>query len=174
MAHSVATYGIYPSMAALHTGAEALKAEGFRQTDISLLYSDRCGSGQFALNRPPTPDAVVAGVPFAHAGGVLGYLAGIGALTLPGIGPMLAAGPLVDTFTGAAATRGNGLIGTLVGLGLLEHEAERYEGCLKEGGILLSVYCEDDEWAGRAQTILTQTGAEHLAAAEEKEAVYQL
>jgi hypothetical protein len=173
MARGLATFGIYSSMSALHTGAEALTSEGFRQTDISLLYSDR-GSATM-LTHDATSDAVDLGLSSrAFAGGILGYLAGIGALTIPGIGPLLAAGPLTGAFTGAAALSSNGLIGALVGLGLPEHEAKCYEGCLKDGGILFSVYCDDAEWAGRAKTILTRTGAAHLAAAAETEPAYQI
>lgn len=173
MAQSLATFGIYPSMSALHSGAEALTAEGFRQTDISLLYSDRGGAN--TLSRDVTTDAHDdTSSSRAFTGGILGYLAGIGALTLPGIGPLLAAGPLTGAFTGAATLSSNGLIGTLVGLGLLEQEAKCYEGCLKNGGILLSVYCDDAVWAGRAKNILTRTGAAHLAAAADAEAAYQI
>jgi hypothetical protein len=107
-------------------------------------------------------------------GGLLGYLAGIGAITVPGIGPLLAAGPLVAALAGVgAAGAAGGLLGTLVGLGLPEYEAKRYEGRLRDGGILLSVHCDDSEWATRAKNILKQTGAEHVAAAAEKAADYQ-
>jgi hypothetical protein len=176
MARNLATYGIYPSMSAVHTGAEALKAQGFRQTDISVLYSDRSGSKEFAheAHTKAPEGAVVGAARGATVGGLLGYLAGIGALTLPGIGPLLAAGPLVAGLAGVgAAGAAGGLIGALAGLGIPEYEAKRYEGRLKEGGILLSVHCDDLEWAGRATHILQQTGAEHVAAAAEKEADYQ-
>jgi hypothetical protein len=172
MPRNLATYGIYPSMSAVHTGAEALKARGFRQTDISLLYSDRSGSKEFAHEaQTQAPEGEAAG---AAGGGLLGYLAGIGALTVPGIGPLLAAGPLVASLAGVgAANAAGGLIGALAGLGIPEYEAKRYEGRLKDGGILLSVHCEDSEWAGRAKDILEQTGADHVAAAAETEADYQ-
>jgi hypothetical protein len=176
MARHLATYGIYPSMSAVHTGAEALKAQGFRQTDISLLYSDRSGSKEFAHEAHiKAPEGAAAGTATgATVGGLLGYLAGIGALTVPGIGPLLAAGPLVASLAGVGAAGGaGGLIGALAGLGIPEYEAERYEGRLKDGGILLSVHCDDSEWAGRAKSILQQTGADHVAAAAEKEANYQ-
>jgi hypothetical protein len=176
MTHSLATYCIYPSMSAVHTGAEALKAQGFRHTDISVLYTDRCGSKEFVhgpLSRAPEGAAAGAAAG-ASVGGLLGYLAGIGALTVPGLGPLLAAGPLVAAFAGAgAAGAAGGFIGALVGLGIPECEAKRYEGRLREGGILVSVHCDDGVWAKRAENILTQTGAEDVAAAAEKEANYQ-
>ena len=168
MARTLATYCIYPSMIALHTAAEALKAEGFRQTDISVLYSDRCGAlAATAVDHAVEPGA--AGViPFS--GNVLAYLAGIGAVTLPDVGPLLAAGPLAGTFTGLAAGGASStLAGALVALGLGEPEAQRYENCLKDGGILLSVHCDDGDWANRAENILTRTGAAHVAAASGRE-----
>lgn len=173
MARNLATYGIYSTMSAVHAGAEALTAQGFRQTDISVLYSDRSGSREFAYDTHTKAegDGAATGATGATVGGLLGYLAGIGALTLPGIGPLLAAGPLVAGLAGVGAA--GGLIGALAGLGIPEYEAKRYEGRLKEGGILLSVHCDDSEWAGRAKNVLKQTGAEHVAAALEKEADYQ-
>jgi hypothetical protein len=176
MARNLATYGIYPSMSAVQTGAETLKTQGFRQTDISVLYSDRSGSKEFAHEaHSKAPEGAAAGAATGAAvGGVLGYFAGIGALTIPGIGPLLAAGPLVAALAGVgAAGAAGGLIGALVGLGIPEYEAKRYEGRLRDGGILLSVHCDDAEWAGRAKNILKQTGAEHVASAAEKEADYQ-
>jgi hypothetical protein len=149
MARTVSTYAIYPSMSAVHTGADALKAAGFRHTDISVLYSD---------------DAVAGAATGATVVVLLGYLAGIGALTLPGIGPLLAAGPILGALAGigaAGATRG--LIDALAGLGIPPDEAQRYEGRLRQGGILLSAYCDNGEWASGAKQILNETGAEHVA-----------
>jgi len=164
-------------MSALHIGAEAPKAQGFRQTDISVLFSDCWASNDCAptSHAPGSEGATALAATPATAAAVLSYLAGIGALTLPGIGPLLLAGPLVGALAGlGAAGPMGGLAGALAGLGLPEYEATCYEGRLKEGGILLSVNCDDPEWAGRARTILTQTGAEHVAAAAaEKEASYQ-
>lgn len=176
MARNVAAFGIYPSMSALHTGVEALKAAGFRQTDISVLYSDRSGTKEFAHEaHTKAPEGAAAGAATgATVGGLLGYLAGIGALTIPGVGPFLAAGPIVAALAGVgAAGATGGLIGGLVGAGIPEYEATRYEGRLKQGGLLLSVHCDDGEWANRAKPILKETGAEHVAIAAEKAADYQ-
>jgi hypothetical protein len=142
-------------MAALYTGAEALKAAGFRQTDISVLYSDK--------------RAMAPNTPFAR---LLAYLAGIGAITFPGVGPFLAAGPISSAFSGLNVTA-RGLLTSLVGLGLPEAAAEQYEDRLKDGQLMMSVHCDDDEWAGRANDILQETGAEHVATATDGAAVYQ-
>jgi hypothetical protein len=142
-------------MAALYTGAEALKAAGFRQTDISVLYSDRSAVG---------PNS-----PFA---GLLAYLAGIGAVSFPGVGPFLAAGPLSSVF-GHLGVAARGLLHSLVGLGLPEGQAQQYAGGLEDGRLMMSVHCDDDEWAGRASDILQQTGAEDVATAPDTAAVYQ-
>jgi hypothetical protein len=176
MARNLATYGIYPSMSAVHTGAEALTTAGFRQTDISVLYSDKSGTKEFAHEaHTKAPEGAAAGAATgATVGGVLGYLAGIGVLTIPGVGPLLAAGPIVAALAGVgAAGAAGGLIGALAGLGVPEYEAKRYEGRLREGGILVSVHCDDGEWAGRAKKILKETGAEHVSTAAEQAADYQ-
>lgn len=176
MSRNLAVFGIYPSMSALHTGVEALKTAGFRQTDISVLYSDRSGTKEFAHEaHTKAPEGAAAGAATgATVGGLLGYLAGIGALTIPGVGPFLAAGPIVAALAGiGAAGAAGGLLGALAGMGIPEYEATRFEGRLKQGGLLVSVHCDDSEWAGRAKNILKQTGAEHVAAAAEKAADYQ-
>ena len=176
MAHNISAFGIYPSMTALHTGADALVAAGFRQSDISVLYSDQSGAKEFAHEaHTKAPEGAAAGAATgATVGGVLGYLAGIGALTVPGIGPLLAAGPIVAALAGVGAAGAvGGLVGALAGMGVPEYEAKRYEGRLREGGRLLSVHCDDREWAARAKKILHDTGAENVATAAEKEADYQ-
>ncbi len=176
MARNLSTYAIFPSMSALHTAAEALNAAGFRQSDISVLYSDKSGTKEFGHEaHSKAPEGATAGAATgATVGGVLGYLAGIGALAIPGVGPFLAAGPVVAALAGVgAAGAAGGLVGALIGLGLPEYEAKRYEGRLKEGGILLSVHCDDGEWAKTAKKILKEAGAESVATAAEKEADYQ-
>ena len=170
MVQHLSTYGIYPSMAAVFAGAEALKAARFRQTDISVLYSDKPQVRRFWLDAPETAMAGVA--TGLTLGGLLSYLAGIGALTVPGFGPILAAGPLVAALASVGAGTARSLLSTLAGLGIPAYEAERYEGRLKEGGILLSVHCDDAQWADRAKDILEQTGAEHVAAADTEAAFH--
>jgi hypothetical protein len=101
-------------------------------------------------------------------GGALGWLAGIGALAIPGIGPFIAAGPIVAALAGAGAgVAVGGLLGALVGMGIPEYEAKRYEGRIRSGGILMSVHCDSSEWVGRAKQILKDTGAEDIGSAGE-------
>src|SRR5205085_10018406 len=94
-------------------------------------------------------------------GGTLGLLAGIGALAIPGVGPLIAAGPIMATLAGVG-TGGvvGGIVGALVGMGIPEYEAKRYEGRIKEGGILLSVHCDNSDWVKKAKDLLKQTGAD--------------
>lgn len=167
MVQHLSTYGIYPSTAAVFAGTEALRAARFRQTDISVLYSDKPQVRRFFPDSPETAVATVASG--LTLGGLLGYLAGIGALNIQGFGPILAAGPLVAALASVGAGTARNLLSALAGLGIPEYEAERYEGRLKEGGILLSVHCDDSRWMDEARTILQQTGAEHVAAAADKE-----
>lgn len=106
-------------------------------------------------------------------GGALGWLAGIGALAIPGIGPLLAAGPIVAALAGAGVGGAViGVAGALVGLGTPEYEAKRYEGRIKGGGILLSVHSDDSEWTGRAKEVLKVTGAEDIGSSSEASADY--
>jgi hypothetical protein len=171
MVQHVSTYGIYPSMAAVLAGTEALRAARFRQTDISVLYSDKPQVRRFFLE---SPEAAMASVATGLTlGGLLSYLAGIGALNIPGFGPILAAGPLVAALASIGAGTARNLLSALAGLGIPEYEAARYEGRLKEGGILLSVHCDDSRWMDEAKTILQQTGAEHVAAAAGMERSFQ-
>ena len=111
-------------------------------------------------------DGVVSG---GIAGGVLGWLTGIGALAIPGLGPLIAAGPIVAALAGAGALeRVGGIIGALAGMGIPEYEAKRYEGRIREGGILLSVHCDSSDWVSRAKDVLESTGAQDIASAGEE------
>jgi hypothetical protein len=116
------------------------------------------------------PEGAASGVMAGGiAGGVLGWLTGIGALVIPGLGPFLAAGPIVAALAGAGAVGAlGGIIGALVGMGIPEYEARRYEGRIREGGILLSVHCDTGDWVPRAKQVLISTGAQDIASASEK------
>lgn len=104
----------------------------------------------------------------AVIGGALGWLAGVGALAVPGLGPVLAAGPIVAALAGVGVGGAvGGIAGALVGLGIPEYEAKRYEGRIRKGGILLSVHCDSSEWSRRAKSILENTGAEDVSSAGE-------
>ena len=161
MGQSPAAFGLYPSTTALHFGAEALRAAKFRHTDISVMYSD----GQHALRLRETLPALDDGVaddeePTSLAG-ILTTLSGIGAIVMPKDGPFMAGGPILATLIHA----GENLLSSLRGLGIPEAHVESFEDRLRQGGLLLSVQCDDDQWAARARDILHQTGAECVATA---------
>jgi hypothetical protein len=170
MAKNTAVFGIYPGQDALELGVDALKAEGFRNTDISVLFPENEGTKDFAhVKGTKAPEGASTGAGSgAVLGGALGWLVGIGALAIPGVGPFIAAGPIMAALAGAGVGGAvGGLTGALVGLGIPEYEAKRYEGRLVKGGILLSVHADDADWVKRAKTILEQTGAEDIAATGE-------
>lgn len=175
MATNYAAIGLYPTQDALGKGIESLKAAGFRPSDVSVLFQDTRGTKEIAVEgHTKAPEGATAGAATgAVVGGVLGWLVGIGMLAIPGIGPLLAAGPIVAALAGAgAAGTAGGLLGALAGMGIPEYEAKQYEGRLRSGGILLSVHCDDKEWAGKAKEILRITGAESISTTGEKRADY--
>lgn len=163
-------FGIYRTRDDASRGVDTLRLAGFRNTDISALLPENVGTKDFAHEKnTKAPEGAAAGTASgALVGGTLGWLVGIGALAIPGVGPFIAAGPIMALLAGvgAGAVTG-GLIGTLVGLGMPEYEAKRYEGRIKEGGILLSVHCDDGDWVNRAKEIMEQTGAADISAAGE-------
>jgi hypothetical protein len=167
---NTAVFGIYPNYAAVESGVETLKAAGFRNTDISVLFPENVGSKDFAHEKgTKAPEGASTGAGTgALIGGGLGWLAGIGALAIPGLGPFIAAGPIMAALAGAGVggTVG-GITGALIGMGIPEYEAKRYEGRVKEGGILLSVHSDNSEWTKRAKEILKQTGAQDISSTGE-------
>jgi len=176
MAKDIATFGIYPDRASLETGLEALRAAGFRSSDVSVVLPERDKTTKDLAHEINTkaPEGAVAGAGTGAAiGGVLGWLIGIGALAIPGIGPLVAAGPIVAALAGAGAGGATGgLIGGLVGAGMPEIEAKRFAGRIREGGYLCSVHCDDSEWARRAREILEATGAKDVVSTTEAHADY--
>lgn len=172
---NIAVYGIFPDQLTAEDAVESLKDAGFRNADISVLFPDNQGTKDFAHEKSTkAPEgAVTGGASGAVIGGTLGWLVGIGALALPGVGPLVAAGPIMGMLggIGVGSTLG-GLTGALIGLGIPEYEAKRYEGRIRRGGILLSVHCDDANWTRRARHILEQTGAEDIAATGEARADY--
>jgi hypothetical protein len=172
---NTAVFGIYPNYSSVESGVEALKVGGFRNTDISVLFPENAGSKDFAHEKgTKAPEGAAAGAGTgAVAGGVLGWLVGIGTLAIPGVGPFIAAGPIVAALAGAGVggTVG-GITGALIGLGIPEYEAKRYEGRVRSGGILLSVHSDSTEWTKRAKEILERTGAQDIAATGEASADY--
>src|SRR5579863_10757264 len=170
MASNTAVYGLYKDRSGVEEAVESLKHCGFRNTDISVLFPDNQGSKDFAVEKSTkAPEGAVAGGGSgAVVGGVLGWLAGIGLLAIPGIGPFIAAGPIMAALAGAGALGAvGGIVGALVGMGIPEYEAKRYEGRVKHGGILLSVHCDSHDWVKRAEEVLKSTGGEDVASSGE-------
>src|SRR3954468_1520872 len=148
MASSV--FCIAPSEPVAVNIVSQLKSAGFSDNDISVLFPDKTGTRDFAHEQhTKAPEgAATGGVTGGVIGGALGALAGIGALAIPGVGPFIAAGPLLATLSGAGIGGAVGLItGSLIGMGVPELEAKRYEGKVRGGGILVSCHCEDREEA---------------------------
>jgi hypothetical protein len=170
---NTAAFGIYSDRVAVEHAVDELRAAGYRNTDISVLFPDNVGTKDFAHEKhTKAPEGATTGAGTgAVVGGTLGWLAGIGALAIPGLGPFIAAGPIMAALAGAGVggTVG-GVVGALVGMGIPEYEAKRYEGRVKSGGILLSVHCDDSEWTKKARTILEQTGAEDVSSTGESDA----
>jgi hypothetical protein len=150
-----------------------LLAAGFTNDDISVLLQDSKSSKDFAHEKnTKAPEGTTTGVTAGGViGGTLGLLAGIGALAIPGVGPFIAAGPIMGALAGLGVGGAvGGLIGALVGMGIPEYEAKRYEGRIKEGGVLLSAHCDTSEQITRAKDILKQTGAEDISSSGEASA----
>jgi len=172
---NTAVYGLYRNRAQVESAVDALVDNGFRSEDISVLMPENIGTKDFAAEKnTKAPEGATAGAGTgAVVGGTLGLLAGIGALAIPGLGPFIAAGPIMGALAGAG-TGGvvGGLIGALVGMGIPEFEAKRYEGMIKEGKILLSVHCDNSEWVDRAKKTLERTGGESISSAGEASADY--
>ena len=145
---------------------EKLKVMGFSGNDISVLFPDRSGTKDFAYEQhTKAPEGATAGgLVGASAGGVMGWLAGLGTLAIPGIGPFIAAGPLMAALAGVAIGGATGgLIGALVGMGIPEFEAKRYEGKIREGNILISVHTEDAKQRERAKDVFEIAGADDIS-----------
>jgi hypothetical protein len=145
---------------------DQLKAAGFSHNDISVLFPDKAGTRDFAHEQhTKAPEGAAAGAGTGGVlGGTLGWLVGIGALAIPGLGPFIAAGPIMAALSGAAAGAAlGGLTGALIGLGIPEYEAKRYEGKVKEGNLLISVHTEESTERARARQIFEQEGAEDIA-----------
>jgi len=173
---NTAVFGIYPTYQSVEGAVDALRSEGFRNTDVSVLFPENVGTKDFAHEtgtKAPEGAATGAGTG-AVVGGALGWLAGIGALAIPGIGPFIAAGPIMAALAGVGVGGAvGGIAGTLIGMGIPEYEAKRYEGRVKEGGILLSVHCDSSDWTKKAKDILERTGAQDVSSTGEARADFQ-
>jgi hypothetical protein len=170
-----AVFGIYHSVNQAERSVDRLLAAGFSNDDISVLLPDNQGTKDFAHEKnTKAPEGTTTGATAGGVvGGTLGLLAGIGALAIPGVGPFIAAGPIMAALAGVGVGGAvGGLIGALVGMGIPEYEAKRYEGRIKEGGVLLSVHCDTSEEITKAKDMLKQTGAQDIASTGEASADY--
>ena len=166
----MAVFGIYATPGTAEAAVDHLLAKGFTNEDISVLLPDDESTKAFAHEKhTKAPEGTATGVTTGGVvGGTLGLLAGIGALAIPGVGPLIAAGPIMATLAGVGigGTVG-GIVGALVGMGIPEFEAKRYEGAVKDGGTLLSVHCDTSEEIDAAKVSLKETGARDISSASE-------
>jgi hypothetical protein len=147
-----------------------LRSAGFSENDISVLFPDKGSTRDFAHKKETKmPEGATVGASTGGVvGGTIGLLSGIGALAIPGLGPFIAAGPIMAALSGGAIGAGvGGLTGALVGLGIPEYEAKRYEGKVKEGGILISVHSESNDETNRAKNIFKEEGAHDISSTGE-------
>lgn len=170
MSAKKAVFGIYPNQSSVESGVDALKEAGFSNNDISVLFPHNEGTKDFAHEKSTkAPEGASTGAGAgAVLGGGLGWLAGIGALAIPGLGPFIAAGPIMAALAGAGVGGAVGVLtGALIGMGIPEYEAKRYEGRVKDGGILLSVHSDSSDETKRAKAILETTGAQDISSTSE-------
>lgn len=168
-----AVFGVFETRMELESTVDNLKAQGFRNSDISVLIpgdeSDLVDVGEIKETKA-TEGATTGAVGGLAFGGALGWLAGAGALAIPGIGPFVAAGPIIAAIAGAGIGGSlGGVAGALVGSGIPEDEAKRYESYLKEGAMLLSVHADDTNWMNKARMILESGGAKDVTSLPERE-----
>jgi CBS domain-containing protein len=173
MARNISVFGLYPTRESVEQGVGWLRAEGFRNTDVSVLFPENAGSKDLALKKcNKAPEGIAVGASSGGVvGGTVGWLAGIGALAIPGVAPFVAAGPVMALLAGVGAggTVG-GILGGLIGCSFPEYEARRYQGRMRKPGILLSVHCDNPEWAKKARSVIKQTGGEDVSSASEEKA----
>lgn len=171
MTSKKAVIGLVPTHAQADSTVGKLQAAGFASNDISVLLPDQQGTRDFAheKNTKAPEGSAVGATTGGVLGGTLGVLAGIGALAIPGLGPFIAAGPIMAALSGAAAGAAlGGVAGALVGLGIPELEAKQYESKIKTGNILISVHVDDADEQKRAKQILQEGGASDVSATGEK------
>jgi hypothetical protein len=172
---NTAVFGIYQNRQSAENGVSTLQQSGFRTEDISALFPENLGSKDLAAQKATkAPEGATTGAGTgAVVGGTLGLLAGIGALAIPGLGPFIAAGPIMAALAGAGAGGVvGGVTGALIGMGIPEYEAKRYEGRVKSGGILVSVHCDNSDWTKKAKEIMEHTGADDVSSTGESSADY--
>lgn len=166
-------WGIYSTRLALETTIDRLRESGFLSSDISVLLPENLGPKDLVTEKfTKAPEGATAGASSGVLiGGALGWLAGIGAFAFPGLGALIAAGPIMSTLAGMGmGGLLGGVTGALVGAGIPEYEAKRYEGRLTKGGILMSVHCGKPDEIPEARQIMERTGGEDISVSEEKAA----
>jgi hypothetical protein len=166
----IAVFGLFDNRVQLEAAIDGLRTEGFRESDMSALLPDLDSTRELAHEKhTKAPEGALAGAATGGVvGGTLGLLVGIGALAIPGLGPFIAAGPIMAALAGAGVGGAVGtLTGALVGLGIPEYEAKRYESFLNKGGALLAVHADDGDWAKRAKATLDRYGAKDIDKASE-------
>jgi hypothetical protein len=165
-----AVYCIAQNRAQAETIVDGLRAAGFSSSDISVLLPDKAGTRDFAheQNTKLPEGASTGGVAGMGAGAILGWLAGIGTLAIPGVGPFIAAGPIMAALGGAAVGgAAGGIIGALVGMGIPEYEAKRYDGKIRGGSALISVHTDNSDQEKIAKNIYKRAGAEDIKSTSE-------
>ena len=173
MAKNKSVLGIYATRPGVEDAVLAFKDAGFSNSDISVLLPENLGTKEIATDKATkAPEGAAAGgTTGAVLGGALGWLAGIGALAIPGVGPFIAAGPIMAALAGVGVGGAvGGFTGALVGLGIPEYEAKRYEGRIMKGGILVSVHCDSSDAITHAKRIMENTGAEDVSSTSESSA----
>lgn len=167
----VGVFAVYSTRTAVENAADSLVRDGFPAEDISVLLPESLGGPRNVGTEKATkaPEGTAAGATAGGViGGTLGLLAGIGLLAIPGLGPFIAAGPIMAGLAGLGVGGAvGGVTGALIGFGIPEFEAKRYEGRLQKGGILLSVHCSTPGEIQRAKEVLKQTGGEDIASTGE-------
>ena len=163
-------FGIYSSRTSAENAISGLRENGFPRTDVSVLLPENLGTRELATDKSTkAPEGAAAGGSSgAVIGGALGWLAGIGALAVPGLGPFIAAGPIMAAWAGVGVGGAvGGITGALVGFGIPEYEAKRYEGRLQKGGVLMAVHCDTSDEIKLAKEVLKRTGAEDISSQRE-------
>src|SRR6202041_2630954 len=165
-----AVFGIFRTVATADNATDSLVKSGFSASDISALLPENLGNKAIGTEKSTkAPEGATAGAGTgAVLGGALGLLAGIGALAIPGVGPLIAAGPIMAALAGVGVGGAvGGFTGALIGMGIPEYEAKRYEGRIAKGGILLSVHCDTSDEIKRAKSIMKGMGAEDISSTGE-------
>lgn len=167
---NTAVFSIFSDKSATERAVSALKEGGFRSSDISVLFPETSGTRDFAHEKnTKAPEGVTTGAASgAVIGGALGWLVGIGSLAIPGVGPFIAAGPIMAAIAGMGIGGAvGGIAGALIGMGIPEYEAKRYEGLVKDGGILVSVHSDNADYTKRAKEIFEREGGRDISSAGE-------